>query len=64
MERARTAPLRAGACLLIDDLRFTGWTRAMLAGQLRRRGVPAVHPLVLATAYESSCDREAVAADA
>ena len=25
-------------CLLVDDIRFSGWTLAMVAGQLRRRG--------------------------
>jgi ATP-dependent DNA helicase RecQ len=44
-------PLPEGACLLVDDLRFSGWTLAMLAGQLRRNGVPAVYPLALATAF-------------
>jgi ATP-dependent DNA helicase RecQ len=43
-------PLPAGACLLVDDLRFSGWTLAMLAGQLRWHGAPAVCPLALATA--------------
>ena len=46
-----TGPLPAGACLLVDDLRFSGWTLAMLAGQLRRNRVPAVYPLALATAF-------------
>ena len=41
----------AGGGLLVDDLRFSGWTLAMVAGQLRRRGAPAVYPLALATAY-------------
>jgi ATP-dependent DNA helicase RecQ len=40
-----------GAGLLVDDVRQSGWTLAMVAGQLRRRGAAAVHPLVLATAY-------------
>jgi ATP-dependent DNA helicase RecQ len=44
-------PLPNGPCLLVDDLRFSGWTLAMLAGQLRRHGVPAVYPLALATAF-------------
>jgi ATP-dependent DNA helicase RecQ len=44
-------PLPQGPCLLVDDLRFSGWTLAMLAGQLRRHGVPAVYPLALATAF-------------
>src|SRR4051812_8530087 len=39
------------ACLLVDDVRFSGWTLAMLAGQLRKRGCPAVFPLALATAF-------------
>jgi ATP-dependent DNA helicase RecQ len=46
-----TEPLPPGPCLLVDDLRFSGWTLAMVAGQLRRHGVPAVYPLALATAY-------------
>ena len=37
--------------LLVDDVRQSGWTVAMVAGQLRRRGAAAVRPLVLATAY-------------
>jgi ATP-dependent DNA helicase RecQ len=41
----------AGAGLLVDDVRFSGWTLAMVAGQLRRRGAAAVHPLALTTAY-------------
>ena len=41
----------AGSCLLVDDVRFSGWTLAMVAGQLRRRGAPAVHPLALTTAF-------------
>jgi ATP-dependent DNA helicase RecQ len=43
--------LPPGACLLVDDVRFSGWTLAMLAGQLRRRGAPAVYPLALTTAF-------------
>jgi ATP-dependent DNA helicase RecQ len=43
--------LPAGPCLLVDDVRFSGWTLAMLAGQLRRRGAPAVYPLALSTAF-------------
>ena len=43
--------LPPGACLLVDDVRFSGWTLAMIAGQLRRRGAPAVHPFALATAF-------------
>jgi ATP-dependent DNA helicase RecQ len=46
-----TTPLPPGPCLLVDDLRFSGWTLAMVAGQLRRHGVPAVYPLALATAF-------------
>src|SRR4051812_40368890 len=43
--------LPAGACLLVDDVRFSGWTQAMVGGQLRRRGAAAVYPLALATAF-------------
>jgi ATP-dependent DNA helicase RecQ len=43
--------LPAGACLLVDDVRFSGWTLAMVGGQLRRRGAAAVYPLALATAF-------------
>src|SRR5215218_1006436 len=43
--------LPTGPCLLVDDIRFSGWTLAMLAGQLRRRGAAAVYPLALATAF-------------
>ena len=45
------AELPPGPCLLVDDVRFSGWTLAMLAGQLRRRGAPAVYPLALSTAF-------------
>jgi len=46
---ARDPP--AAACLLVDDLRHSGWTQAMIGGQLRRRGSGDVYPLVLATAF-------------
>ena len=42
--------LPAGACLLVDDVRYSGWTLAMIAGQLRRRGAGAVYPFALASA--------------
>jgi ATP-dependent DNA helicase RecQ len=48
---AVTGDLPAGACLLVDDVRFSGWTLAMLAGQLRRRGAPAVYPFALTSAF-------------
>jgi len=48
---AVTGDVPAGACLLVDDIRFSGWTLAMVAGQLRRRGAAAVHPLALSTAF-------------
>jgi ATP-dependent DNA helicase RecQ len=41
----------AGPVLLVDDVRFSGWTLAMVAGQLRRRGAGPVFPLTLATAF-------------
>src|SRR5215211_120559 len=40
-----------GACLLVDDVRFSGWTLAMVGGQLRGRGCAAVYPLALSTAF-------------
>ena len=40
---------RARACS-VDDVRYSGWTLAMLAGQLRRRGAGAVYPFALASA--------------
>jgi ATP-dependent DNA helicase RecQ len=43
--------VREGPCLLVDDIRFSGWTLAMVAGQLRRRGVGAVYPFALTSAY-------------
>jgi ATP-dependent DNA helicase RecQ len=48
---AVTAEPPPGPCLLVDDIRFSGWTLAMVAGQLRRRGAGPVHPLTLATAF-------------
>ncbi len=45
------AELPPGPCLLVDDLRFSGWTLAMVGGQLRQRGCPAVYPFALSTAY-------------
>ncbi|WP_210492340.1 RecQ family ATP-dependent DNA helicase [Patulibacter sp. SYSU D01012] len=38
-----------GPCLLLDDVRQSGWTLAMVGGQLRRRGAGPVHPVVLST---------------
>jgi ATP-dependent DNA helicase RecQ len=37
--------------LLVDDIRFSGWTLAMVAGQLRQKGSGPVFPLALATAF-------------
>ncbi len=41
----------AGACLLVDDSRQSGWTLAMVGGQLRRRGAAEVFPLTLRTSF-------------
>ena len=41
----------SGPCLLVDDIRFSGWTLAMLAGQLRRRGAGGVYPFALSSAF-------------
>ena len=38
-------------CLLVDDVRFSGWTLAMVAGQLRRKGSGPVYPFALSTAF-------------
>jgi ATP-dependent DNA helicase RecQ len=46
--RVAAAP-PAGTGLLIDDRRLSGWTMAMVGGQLRRQGAGAVVPLALAT---------------
>ena len=43
--------LPPGACLLVDDVRFSGWTLAMIAGQLRKRGAAAGYPFALTTAF-------------
>src|SRR5215217_6474709 len=48
---AVTAAPPPGAGLLVDDLRFSGWTLAMVAGQLRGKGADAVYPLALSTAF-------------
>jgi ATP-dependent DNA helicase RecQ len=46
---AGTPPPRTG--VLLDDRRGSGWTLAMVGGQLRLAGAAQVIPLVLATAY-------------
>jgi ATP-dependent DNA helicase RecQ len=38
-----------GAGVLLDDRRGSGWTLAMVGGQLRRAGAQSVTPLVLGT---------------
>jgi ATP-dependent DNA helicase RecQ len=43
-----TPPGDAG--LLVDDVRYSGWTLAMVGGQLRAKGAGPVHPLVLTLA--------------
>ncbi len=48
---AVAADVPSGACLLVDDIRFSGWTLAMVAGQLRRRGSGPVYPLALTSAF-------------
>ena len=44
-------PRRPAPGLLVDDIRFSGWTLAMVAGQLRGKGAEAVYPLALSTAF-------------
>jgi ATP-dependent DNA helicase RecQ len=41
----------AGAGVLLDDRRGSGWTLAMVGGQLRKAGADRVIPLALATAF-------------
>ncbi|HEV7804906.1 MAG TPA: RecQ family ATP-dependent DNA helicase [Solirubrobacteraceae bacterium] len=48
---AVTADPSPSGCLLVDDLRFSGWTQAMVGGQLLRRGSGPVFGFVLATAF-------------
>jgi ATP-dependent DNA helicase RecQ len=43
------APPPPGAGVLLDDRRHSGWTLAMVGGQLRRAGAARVVPLALAT---------------
>jgi ATP-dependent DNA helicase RecQ len=38
-----------GLGVLLDDRRLSGWTLAMVGGQLRRAGADAVMPVTLAT---------------
>jgi ATP-dependent DNA helicase RecQ len=40
-----------GTGVLLDDRRGSGWTLAMVGGQLRRAGAQRVVPLTLATAF-------------
>jgi ATP-dependent DNA helicase RecQ len=44
-----TAVPPPGTGLLLDDCRNSGWTLAMIGGQLRKKGSEKVVPLVLAT---------------
>jgi ATP-dependent DNA helicase RecQ len=46
-----TAPPPRGAGVLLDDRRGSGWTLAMVGGQLRKAGAEKVIPLTLATAF-------------
>jgi ATP-dependent DNA helicase RecQ len=46
-----TAPPPPGAGVLLDDRRGSGWTLAMVGGQLRKAGAERVIPLALATAF-------------
>ena len=46
---AVTAVPPRGTGLLLDDRRSSGWTLAMVGGQLRKKGSERIVPLVLAT---------------
>ena len=39
-----------GPGLLVDDVRYSGWTLATIGAQLRLKGAGPVHPLVLSLA--------------
>jgi ATP-dependent DNA helicase RecQ len=38
-----------GRAILVDDRRLSGWTLAMIGGQLRKAGAEAVMPVVFAS---------------
>lgn len=44
-----TTPPPPGTGVLLDDRRLSGWTLAMVGGQLRRAGAQAIVPVALAT---------------
>jgi ATP-dependent DNA helicase RecQ len=44
-----TAGPPPGRGILLDDRRHSGWTLAMVGGQLRKAGAEAVVPVVLGT---------------
>jgi ATP-dependent DNA helicase RecQ len=44
------SPAPAEPGLLVDDVRYSGWTLAMVGGQLRAKGSGPVYPLVLSLA--------------
>jgi ATP-dependent DNA helicase RecQ len=48
--RVVAAPPAGEPGLLVDDVRYSGWTLAMVGGQLRAKGAGPVHPLVLSLA--------------
>ena len=48
--RVTTRP-PAGPGVLLDDRRGSGWTLAMVGGQLRMAGAPAIVPVALVTAF-------------
>jgi ATP-dependent DNA helicase RecQ len=47
----RDGAVDGGAVLLVDDVRFSGWTLAMVGGQLRQKGAGPVFPFALAAAF-------------
>ena len=44
------APPAGAPGLLVDDVRYSGWTLATVGAQLRQQGAGPIHPLVLALA--------------
>ena len=53
-QRPRAVPVAGAATggpgLLVDDLRYSGWTLATVGAQLRKKGAGPLHPLVLSLA--------------
>jgi ATP-dependent DNA helicase RecQ len=49
-----TGTIPGGPVLLVDDVRGSGWTLTMVAGQLRDAGAGPVHPLALLSGWPAT----------